>query len=81
MTPRTRRRRPRRRDDAKGRARPRAPARTRAHHEGDPILGEPEVVVAEDVLAFAGVTPPMLRLYPIETHIAEKLHAYTMPRE
>lgn len=22
----------------------------------------------------------LLRLYPIETHIAEKLHAYTMPR-
>lgn len=48
---------------------------------GDPILGEPEVVVAEDVLAFAGIAPPTLRLYPIETHIAEKLHAYTMPRE
>jgi Nucleotidyl transferase AbiEii toxin, Type IV TA system len=47
---------------------------------GDPILGEPEVVVAEDVLAFAGIAPPSLRLYPIETHIAEKLHAYTMPR-
>ena len=47
---------------------------------GDPILGEPEVVVAEDVLAFAGIAPPPLRLYPIETHIAEKLHAYTMPR-
>ncbi len=47
---------------------------------GDPILGEPEVVVAENVLAFAGVAPPTLRLYPIETHIAEKLHAYTMPR-
>jgi hypothetical protein len=47
---------------------------------GDPILGEPEVVVAEDILAFAGVAPPALRLYPIETHIAEKLHAYTMPR-
>ena len=47
---------------------------------GDPILGEPEVVVAEDVLAFAGIAPPALRLYPIETHIAEKLHAYTMPR-
>jgi hypothetical protein len=47
---------------------------------GDPILGEPEVVAAEDVLAFAGIAPPMLRLYPIETHIAEKLHAYTMPR-
>jgi Nucleotidyl transferase AbiEii toxin, Type IV TA system len=47
---------------------------------GDSILGEPEVVVAQDVLAFAGIAPPTLRLYPIETHIAEKLHAYTMPR-
>jgi len=47
---------------------------------GDPIVGEPEVVVAEDVLAFAGIAPPRLRLYPIESHIAEKLHAYTMPR-
>jgi hypothetical protein len=47
---------------------------------GDPMLGEPEAVVAEDVLAFAGIPPPTLRLYPIETHIAEKLHAYTMPR-
>jgi Nucleotidyl transferase AbiEii toxin, Type IV TA system len=47
---------------------------------GDPILGEPDVRVAEDVLAFAGIAPPALRLYPIETHIAEKLHAYTLPR-
>jgi hypothetical protein len=47
---------------------------------GDPIFGEPDVVVAEDVLAFAGITPPTIRIYPIETHIAEKLHAYTMPR-
>jgi hypothetical protein len=37
--------------------------------------------VAEDLLAFAGIAPPILRLYPVETHIAEKLHAYTMPRE
>ena len=47
---------------------------------GDPMLGTPDVVVAEDVLAFAGIAPPTLRLYPIETHLAEKLHAYTMPR-
>jgi hypothetical protein len=47
---------------------------------GDPILGEPDIVMAEDTLAFAGVAPPRLRLYPIATHIAEKLHAYTMPR-
>ena len=47
---------------------------------GDPILGEPEVALAEDTLGFAGIAPPTLRLYPIETHVAEKLHAYTMPR-
>jgi hypothetical protein len=47
---------------------------------GEPAFGEPDVVVAEDTLAFAGIAPPRLRLYPIETHIAEKLHAYTMPR-
>lgn len=47
---------------------------------GDPMVGEPEVVEAEDVLAFAGIAPPRLRLYPVETHIAEKLHAYTLPR-
>ena len=47
---------------------------------GDPMLGAPETVTADDVLGFAGIAPPTLRLYPIETHIAEKLHAYTMPR-
>lgn len=47
---------------------------------GDPIVGEPTVVTADDVLAFAGISPPALRLYPIDSHIAEKLHAYTMPR-
>lgn len=47
---------------------------------GDPMLGEPEVLVADDALAFAGIAPPTLRVYPVETHVAEKLHAYTMPR-
>jgi hypothetical protein len=47
---------------------------------GEPILGEPETIVAEDLLGFAGIAPPRLRVYPIESHIAEKLHAYTMPR-
>jgi len=47
---------------------------------GDTILGEPDLIVARDVLAFAGIAPPALRIYPIETHIAEKLHAYTLPR-
>jgi hypothetical protein len=47
---------------------------------GDPILGTADLVTAHDVLAFAGIAPPTLRLYPLETHIAEKLHAFTMPR-
>lgn len=47
---------------------------------GDPVVGEPEIVTADDVLGFVGIAPPELRLYPIGTHIAEKLHAYTMPR-
>jgi len=47
----------------------------------DPVLGEPDVVVAEDVLAFAGIEPPKLRIYPVETHLAEKVHAYTLPRD
>jgi hypothetical protein len=47
---------------------------------GDPMIGEPQRKTARDVLGFAGVAPPELRLYPVETHIAEKLHAYTIPR-
>jgi hypothetical protein len=47
----------------------------------DPIFGEPDIAVASDVLGFAGIEPPTLRLYPLETHIAEKLHAYTLPRK
>jgi len=47
---------------------------------GGPILGEPEIKQAADTLAFAGISPPIVRLLPVETHIAEKLHAYTMPR-
>ena len=46
----------------------------------DPIFGEPDIVIASDLLGFAGIAPPELRLYPLETHIAEKLHAYTLPR-
>ena len=47
---------------------------------GEPMFGEPDLVTADDLLAFAGLPPPTLRVYPIETHIAEKLHAYTLPR-
>jgi hypothetical protein len=47
----------------------------------DPILGKPDVLTAPDILGFVDIAPPTLHVYPIETHVAEKLHAYTMPRE
>ena len=47
---------------------------------GDPLVGEPDLAVAEDLLGFAGIEPPALRLYPVVSHLAEKLHALTMPR-
>lgn len=47
---------------------------------GDPLVGEPNLIVADDLLSFADIAPPMLRLYPVVSHIAEKLHALTMPR-
>jgi hypothetical protein len=48
---------------------------------GDPMVGSMERVTSEDLLDFIGVPPPSVRLYPVETHLAEKLHAYTMPRQ
>lgn len=47
---------------------------------GDPLVGEPDLAVADDLLNFAGISPPTLRLYPVVSHIAEKLHALSMPR-
>jgi hypothetical protein len=47
----------------------------------DPIFGEPDIIIAEDILGFAGIAPAAVRVYPLETHIAEKLHAYTLPRK
>lgn len=40
---------------------------------GDDILGEPEVMVAEDALAFEGMAPPALFGYRIEIQVAEML--------
>lgn len=48
---------------------------------GDPMIREPDEVTPEDRLAVINVPPPRLRVYPIETHLAEKLHAYTLPRD
>ncbi|MCB9662820.1 MAG: nucleotidyl transferase AbiEii/AbiGii toxin family protein [Alphaproteobacteria bacterium] len=46
----------------------------------EPMTGDPDEIRGSDFLGFAGIDAPSLRVYPVETHIAEKLHAYTMPR-
>jgi hypothetical protein len=47
---------------------------------GDVVAVPPDVVEGTRFLTFAGVRPGQLRLYPREVHVAEKLHAMTLPR-
>jgi hypothetical protein len=46
----------------------------------EPFSGEIESFTGSDILAFAGIPPTRLRIYPVEAHVAEKLHALTLPR-
>ena len=46
----------------------------------DPMVSVPDAIACENVLAFAGIVAPTILVYPVETHIAEKLHALTLPR-
>ncbi len=48
---------------------------------GGVLSGDVEEITTDVLLGFAGIAPPRLRVVPIETHLAEKLHAYTMPRD
>ena len=43
--------------------------------------GQPEEVEGSSFLEFAGVAPSRYRIYPPDSQVAEKLHAYTLPRE
>jgi hypothetical protein len=47
---------------------------------GDAMVGEPDTLKAPDALSFIGVASPEIPIYPIGTHLAEKFHAYTLPR-
>jgi hypothetical protein len=47
---------------------------------GEPVLGIPDHVQGRADLAFIGIAAPEFAVYPRTTHIAEKLHAYTVPR-
>ncbi|CAN5759942.1 hypothetical protein BH24DEI2_BH24DEI2_10520 [soil metagenome] len=49
--------------------------------QGDETVRQPDWVNGQVDLSFAGLLPPRLAIYPLEDHFAEKLHAYTTPRE
>ncbi|HEY7295704.1 MAG TPA: nucleotidyl transferase AbiEii/AbiGii toxin family protein [Dehalococcoidia bacterium] len=44
------------------------------------LVDEPDILSGSDLLLFAGIEPVLFPVYPIIQHLAEKLHAYTMPR-
>ena len=48
---------------------------------GDEVLEPTERLSGEDWLGFAGIPPVNVPALSVEQHWAEKLHAYTLPRE
>ncbi|MCC6179818.1 MAG: nucleotidyl transferase AbiEii/AbiGii toxin family protein [Chloroflexi bacterium] len=47
---------------------------------GDALVDSPELLSGSDLLQFAAIAPVEFPVYPIAQHLAEKLHAYTLPR-
>jgi len=47
---------------------------------GDRMLVPPEIRRGNDFFSFADLPPTTIRAHAREVHIAEKLHAYTLPR-
>jgi hypothetical protein len=47
---------------------------------GDALVDPPDLLSGSDLLQFAGITPVEFPVYPVVQHLAEKLHAYTLPR-
>jgi hypothetical protein len=48
---------------------------------GDALVDPPDLLGGSDLLRFAGITPVVFPAYPVLQHLAEKLHAYTLPRD
>jgi hypothetical protein len=46
----------------------------------EPIIGEPDTLQGAPWLEFAGIAATVVRAYPVATHVAEKVHALTLPR-
>lgn len=47
---------------------------------GEPMVGIPDLLAGSDILAFVDIERPRFPTVPVAAHIAEKLHAYTLPR-
>jgi hypothetical protein len=47
----------------------------------DVVHGPPDELVGSDLFSFIGSEPVRVRAYPAASHLAEKLHAYTLPRK
>jgi hypothetical protein len=47
---------------------------------GDVVIQPLETVACQDWLGFAGIQRPQVRMIPGEQQFAEKIHAYTLPR-
>ncbi len=48
---------------------------------GDPVIDPAEQITTPPLLAFADLPPTVVSCYPLTQQIAEKLHAYTRPRQ
>jgi hypothetical protein len=46
---------------------------------GDAVVGEPERLIGDDILEFAGIEPVSVLAIPKPQQFAEKVHAYTFP--
>jgi hypothetical protein len=48
---------------------------------GDALVNSPDSLLGLEILEFADIPPVEHTVYPPETHVAEKLHAWTLPRD
>lgn len=48
---------------------------------GDAVVSEPEWITGHQLLSFADIQPARIAMVPLDQQFAEKIHAYSFPRE